>query len=199
MAQYNGEVLVRRIRHLCKERGISVAKMEKDLSWSPGLISRWTKTSPSIGKVMEVVKYLDVRYEELLESDDEEDVGEDLEESLSHKLFVVTKAEKLEWIQCDDNFDNDDVQILLNSGGISKRKIYYTSFEEGYFLLIIEREEIELKLGILYSLKGEIVYDIDDNKEWLEALLRIVDSDEFKNWNELKTKSYISRFLRTDF
>lgn len=42
--------------------------MEEDLGFSPGLISRWskTKTSQSFDKIVDIVRYLDVSFEDLL-------------------------------------------------------------------------------------------------------------------------------------
>lgn len=97
---YDGEALVERIRHICKEKGISIAQMEKELSWSQGLISRWTKNSPSIGKVMEVIQYLEVDYKAILGEIAFTDESPEKEE-LSERLFRATEMGNLEWDICD--------------------------------------------------------------------------------------------------
>lgn len=46
------EDLVKRIKWICKEKGISVSQLESRLEFSPGLISRWVRMSPSIDKML---------------------------------------------------------------------------------------------------------------------------------------------------
>lgn len=47
--------------------------MERAHDWSHGLVSRWVKTSPSVDKVVDVIRYLGVRYEDILGELHEED------------------------------------------------------------------------------------------------------------------------------
>ena len=49
-----------RIRALCKERGISVAKMARDLGFGEGAIYKWPKNQPSGERVARVAKYFNV-------------------------------------------------------------------------------------------------------------------------------------------
>lgn len=199
MTRYDGEALVERIRNICRKKQISIAQMEKDLKWSQGLISRWTKNSPSIGKIMEVVGYLGVSYEELLgkgDSDDAENGGR--AETLFEKLYRITDMGKLVWEVCDENFDNIDVQNLLRQN--EGCKIYNASYEKGFFLLILKREDKEtLEIGVLRNNKAKVEYQDSDTEEWLEELLELIDQEEYEEWNISKTKYFVEQFMRTDF
>lgn len=200
MKHYDGEILVDRIRSICKKKGISIAQMEKELKWSQGLISRWSKNSPSISKIMEVVRYLGVSYEELLGEIDSDEDEEDEQETLSHKLYQVTEMGELAWELCDKEFKNPDVQDLLNSNDDTDCKIYSASYENGYFLLIVNREaKGHLEIAVLHSIKGRAVYQDQEPEEWLETLLNLIDQDEYEEWNNMRTKCYISQFMVTDF
>ncbi len=201
MTRYDGEALVERIRNICRKKQISIAQMEKDLKWSQGLISRWTKNSPSIGKIMEVVGYLEVSYEELLgEGNFENEENSNKEETLFQKLYRTTDMGELVWDVCDENFNNIDVQDLLRQTENGNCKIYYTSFEKGFFLLILNRENKEvLEIGVLRNSKARIEYQEQDSDEWLEELLELIDQEEYEEWNKLKTKYYVEQFMRTDF
>ena len=55
-----------RIKELCREKGISVGKLEKDLEFSNGCISKWNESEPGIWKVQKVADYLGVPIESLL-------------------------------------------------------------------------------------------------------------------------------------
>lgn len=200
MNHYDGEILVDRIRSICKKKNISIAQMEKELKWSQGLISRWSKNSPSIGKIMEVVRYLGVSYEELLGEINSDEEEEDEQETLSHKLYRVTEIGELTWELCDKEFKNLDVQDLLNSNDETDCKIYSSSYENGYFLLIVNREgKGYLEIAVLHSIKGRIVYQDQEPEEWLENLLNLIDQDEYEEWNNMRTKYYIRQFMVTDF
>jgi len=198
MTCYDGDILVENIRKICKEKEISIAQMEKDLKWSQGLISRWTKNSPSIGKIIEVINYLNVSYEELLGKIESGEYKEKDDESLSHKLYDVTNMGKLEWKLYREDFQNEDIQELLLEE--EECRVYYASYEAGLFLLILNREgQGGLEIGATHSKKGKIIYSLEDTDEWIEELLKIVDQNEYDRWSEMKTKYYIKRFMRTDF
>jgi len=200
MTRYDGEALVERIRNICRKKQISIAQMEKDLEWSQGLISRWTKNSPSIGKIMEVVGYLEVSYEELLGEGNFENEGNSKVETLSQKLYRTTDMGELVWDICDENFNNISVQDLLKQDEKGNCKIYYTSFEKGFFLLILNRENIEgLEIAVLHNSKARIEYQEQDSDECVEELLGLIDQEEYEEWNKLKTKYYVEQFMRTDF
>ena len=56
----NNNVDLDRIRELCKERGVSLAKMARDLEFGEGAIYKWPKNKPSGEKVAKVAKYFNV-------------------------------------------------------------------------------------------------------------------------------------------
>ncbi|HHT7626652.1 TPA: helix-turn-helix domain-containing protein [Streptococcus suis] len=57
------------IKKIARNRNISVYRIEKDLDFSNGLISKWNKSIPTITMLKKVADYLSVSLEELLEED----------------------------------------------------------------------------------------------------------------------------------
>lgn len=57
------------IKKIAKNRNISIYRIEKDLNFSNGLISKWNKSTPTINLLKQVADYLSVSLEELLEDD----------------------------------------------------------------------------------------------------------------------------------
>ena len=49
-----------RIKALCRERGITVAQMARDLDFGEGAIYKWPKNKPSGERVARVAKYFNV-------------------------------------------------------------------------------------------------------------------------------------------
>lgn len=58
--------IVGRIKDLCYEKDMSVAALEKQLSFGNGSVYRWDKNSPTIEKVAKVADYFNVSIDYLL-------------------------------------------------------------------------------------------------------------------------------------
>lgn len=58
--------MLEKIKEKCSENGISVSKLEVDLKFSKGSISKWEKSIPSVEKVEKVADYFGVTVDELL-------------------------------------------------------------------------------------------------------------------------------------
>ena len=58
-----------KIRKLCKERGTSANKLEKEIGLSQGYISKLSRTIPSSSKLQKIADYLEVTPDELLGDD----------------------------------------------------------------------------------------------------------------------------------
>jgi len=59
-------VIFNNVRHLCREKGISITKLEDDLGFARSSVCKWNKNEPGIRKVQKVAEYLGVPIEELL-------------------------------------------------------------------------------------------------------------------------------------
>lgn len=58
--------LVKSIKALCEENGVTVSQLECSLGFSQALISRWNKTSPSLDKIIEIANYFHVSLDEVV-------------------------------------------------------------------------------------------------------------------------------------
>jgi transcriptional regulator len=52
-----------KIKILCKERGISIHTMEKELGFGGGTISRWKNSNPGFDKILKIANFLGVSVE----------------------------------------------------------------------------------------------------------------------------------------
>ena len=59
-------MLVKRIKKLCKMKGISLHKLEKETGLSNGAIAKWETSSPSVEKVSKVAEYFGVTIDMLV-------------------------------------------------------------------------------------------------------------------------------------
>lgn len=60
-------MLYDKIKELCKEKGISVASVEKKAGLSNGAISKWNNASPTVNNLNSVAKVLKVKVDKLLD------------------------------------------------------------------------------------------------------------------------------------
>ena len=56
----DNELLVKSIREICKSNNITPSQLEAELGFGAGLISRWTKSSPSLDKIVDIADYFNV-------------------------------------------------------------------------------------------------------------------------------------------
>jgi transcriptional regulator with XRE-family HTH domain len=54
------------ISNLCKARGISIAKLEKEMGFGNATIRGWVTSSPTVEKLKAVADYFSVTVDELL-------------------------------------------------------------------------------------------------------------------------------------
>ena len=59
-------MILANITKLCKSKGISVARLERETGIGNGTISRWENSSPTIDSVRKVAKFFEVTIDELI-------------------------------------------------------------------------------------------------------------------------------------
>lgn len=59
-------MLFKNITRLCDQKGISIAKLERETGISNGTIGRWNASSPSVDNVRKVANYFGVTVDELI-------------------------------------------------------------------------------------------------------------------------------------
>lgn len=59
-----------KISNLCRNRGISIARLEREMGFGNATIRGWVTSSPTVEKLKAVADYFGVTVDELLEDDD---------------------------------------------------------------------------------------------------------------------------------
>lgn len=60
-------MILKNITRLCKEKGVSIAKLERETGIGNGTISRWGISSPTISNVKAVADFFGVSVDALLQ------------------------------------------------------------------------------------------------------------------------------------
>lgn len=55
-----------KVAQLCKQRGISISKLEKEVGIGNGTIGRWEKSSPTVESIKKVADYFGVSVDSLI-------------------------------------------------------------------------------------------------------------------------------------
>ena len=59
-------MILKNITRLCNQKGISIARLERETGISNGTVGRWGASSPSIDNVRKVADYFGVTVDELI-------------------------------------------------------------------------------------------------------------------------------------
>lgn len=92
-----------RVKHLCKEHGISMNKLENELNFGKGYISKLGSSQPNVNKLQQIADYFSVSLDylmsgesngdnlSLLTAKDERDIAKDME-NIRNKLKTMKKV-----------------------------------------------------------------------------------------------------------
>ena len=64
-------MIVDNIARLCKERGVSFARLERETGMGNGVIARWDTSSPTVANIKAVADYFGVTVDDLLKKAEE--------------------------------------------------------------------------------------------------------------------------------
>lgn len=156
--------LVKNIKKICTLKGINIRDMELALEFSPGLISRWTRMSPSFDKIVKVAEYLNVSLDTLVSGQVEKNRNDFIE-----RLYKKTDEKKLEWLLCGAenpfSYPINELKELQNLKSVCS----YCKYKDGFFILacaLDKEEDIEdISLYLLPNKRKKPVrYEIDGDE-----------------------------------
>lgn len=158
----DNELLVKSIRKLCKENNITPAQLETKLNFGVGLISRWSKSSPSIDKIIDIADYFNVTLDEVVGRDIELNNSQDNDLLIS--LIQMTNSKEIKW-EYIPNYENlqlngmpyDEV-FSLDFYGDEDIEIYKCKYHDSNLFLIARYIIID---GIINNLLIELYLQPD--------------------------------------
>ena len=211
------EILVNNIRKICKSKKIQISQMEAELGFSPGLISRWnrTKTSPAFDKVVAVMEYLYITYEELTGDDKIKKVNFSSEarnqrnqsqNSIYETLLKGTADGNIVWSGTGDilpeeiSFTDD---LFTSWFQYDVHKYYFTTCKQSVIILIIEYNTQTCQM---YNALYAIHYQLDGSRELileqdrrLTDLLHHIDADSYHKLCEHYKKYFAQSYANYDY
>lgn len=196
----DNQKFVRNIRNICKTKGISISQIENDLGWSTGLISRWTKACPSFEKVVDIVNYLGVSFESLLD-DNVAPEGQPEAKQVVQKLTQMTKSGAITWHPCESNtIAAKIIAPLADMGGLVGQAFYF-AYQEGWFFLVMTEDDLLPFAPHLYISADRNTAPVleSDDKASLGVLLSYVDNELYTSWTNSRNRQMVRSFLNDTF
>lgn len=147
----NNELLVKSIREICKENKITPSQLENELGFGAGLISRWSKNSPSLDKIVDIADYFNVTIDELIgrNSNNDKKCNDD---DLVMSIIKLTEDEALKWEKIDDYKKeeiNDKSYEDLFDLYDKEIEIYKAKYNESFIFLITQYNNMFGKISDL--------------------------------------------------
>ncbi len=190
--------LVNNIKNLCSKNNISISQMEKEVNLSSGLISRWTKTTPSLDRLIDIAHFFNVTIDALIGENAESEVDKEII-YLIYVLYQETQKLKMQWNIFD--MDNPPFHISKPAHDIldkEKHDYYYAAFENGYFLIGMPCSE-PINSLTLYALpdSNSLPQAVCSDYGQLVQLFELVSNNLRKKLNKMKTDKFIHSFLES--
>lgn len=210
----DNELLVKTIRTLCKDNNISVSQLESDLNFGAGLVSRWTKSSPSLDKIIDIADYFHVTLDEVV-GRNQTPVDENYE--FINLIIEQTKNGQLQWYnyinqpyqgdRCDIPEEINYVIPNFNKYPQYQRRIekFFTKSPMGYMMLscylILENDIIDrYELFFYVQPKTEEQGIIQKcNQEQLLTLFKIIDISINGDSSEMIADNFKTIYMQEHF
>lgn len=193
-------ILVNNIKTLCNNHNISVSQLEKTLNLSPGLISRWIKTTPSLDRLIDITHFFDVSLDELIsgeiESHQKSQFNNKKISLLIRILYQETQYSNLRWNVLDiDNppFKLNDIthEVFANE----KYDYYYALYDEGCFIINSSYDiSNNLMLYILPDSNSTPELVCSEHNQLIQ-LYELVSNNLKRQLNQMKTNRFIDSYI----
>lgn len=112
-----------RIESLRKSKGLSQGKLEKQLGFSNGSISKWKNSTPKVERLQKLADFFGVSVEYLMTGKEDEQKGKDNTDDLKQKyreLEELLRSDSMKPVRYDGKPVNDDtIDLLLKQIEIS--------------------------------------------------------------------------------
>lgn len=198
----NNSIIVDNIKLLCKQNNISISSMEKNLGLSPGLISRWTKVIPSLDRLIDIAKFFDVSLDSIVGNQPGHSIIS-REQQLIDFLINESFTNKIRWnylIPDGNNFPEEFGNYISTIFYMENEyDCFYTTFENGYFLL---QASYSAKTGNINSLVLYIFPDKhtmpspqSNDLNLLKTLYQTIRAKLDPDISEYKTTIFVDKFM----
>lgn len=207
----NNEQIVNSIRAICKEHGITITKLEETLGMSQGLISRWSKSDPSLSKIIDIATYFNISLDEVI------GYSNIINDKFIQKLLSQTADETLKWYNYSNNdnppkqyfepldYNNflcqEDADDYFNN---HTELSYYTYINDGYISIYCYyaydniKTPIDIKLFIQPNDNAALIFQDYTREQLIPLWLKILYTLNEDAPDEIKAEELKNAFISED-
>lgn len=201
----DNEKMIEAIHILCRDKSISHTKLEEELGFSQGLISRWKDKNPNIDRIIDIADYFHVSLDEVVGR------NQNLDDDFITKLYnqtnnglitwqLVTKNEKDEYPQIK-LFDVVEDEHQLYDEENYNQKHYATKYNNGYIIMYAFYKYNNLlnpkilKLFIQPTIESYLVEQNYCQKTLLSLWIKILNNLGNETPDEVKAEEFKNSFV----
>lgn len=204
----DNEKMINCIRVLCKNNNISPSKLEEELGFSQGLISRWKDKTPSLDKIVDIANYFNVSIDDIVGYNNINDV-------FLEKLISQTSNKDIQWnayndksnepkqnlefpLQFNNFVDEDDIYEFINT---HKELSYFCMVGRGFISLYAnyEYENVinpnNIKLFIQPDQNASLIEQKYDYEQLKILWLKVIYTMEEHAPDEIKAEELKNIFI----
>ena len=199
----NNELLVISIRELCKKHNIAISKLEGDLNFGSGLISRWSKNSPSIDKIVAIADYFHISLDEVIGH------NQDISDEFLNILYKKTLDKTIIWEDGRELQKNGIALKIYTDFCLPENScddqhvetIYAANFHNGYIIIYAYHflDKIlnprDIILFVQPSNDSSIVKQYYDKKQLMKLWIKILNSLGDKAPDIVKAEDLKNEFI----
>lgn len=204
----DNEQIVNSIKNLCKNSTTSITKLEESLGLSQGLISRWTKTEPSLSKIIAIADYFNTTVDDVIGRSNVKN------DKFLNKLISQTVNKEIRWNSYDINetepkryVEPIEMNFISQTDAdeyfsVNKDLSYYTKVNNGYISIYgaynynnIEKPT-EIKLFIQPDDNANLVEQDYSLEQLLSLWLKVIYSLDEEAPDEIKAEELKNNFIQ---
>lgn len=201
----DNEKMIESIRTLCKNRNITPTKLEEELGFSQGLISRWKDKNPNIDRIIDIANYFHVSLDEVVGFDIYQTVRDDF----LNLLMENTQNSNIEWHSLSKTFIEevqtyDLVHDRYNKYNSSKfeQSTFYTKYQNGYIIIysVYSKETCYNPNEIFLAIQPQeneckLINQSYDKNVLFSLYLKVLTSLQNEAPDEVKAEAFKASFI----
>lgn len=189
--------MINSIRELCKKNNITITKLEEELKFSQGLISRWKDKTPSLDKIVDIADYFHISLDEVV------GYNQNINDEFLQVLYNETNNKHIEWLPYERiqkmgykpkrfRFDYDDNDYTQDN--------YFFMYGQGYIVFYANYKPFEilypesLAIFIQPSDDSDLIEQKYETKDLSKLWIKILNSLE-EVPDEIKAENLKNKFL----
>lgn len=203
----DNKAIAKNIKTNIQESGFTLSEVEKALGFSPGLISRWGKSLPTLDRVISIAEYINMSLNELVGFELQQQDTTNNYDLVVDDLIAKTNNDEINWTsytnisKCPLYNNLEKYYYASGIDSCDSYEIYTFPYMNGYIIItasIYEQYDADLTSVVEFIIIADetsegVVRTADDNK--LHILWNILHLKYFGKFDKDKSDDLIRNYI----